>query len=932
MGQLTPEQEAALQAAERRLAQQQALDAAERRQTGGVRTAGERVNEAGEMVFREISDVLGLTTRGEPAETGTAEGVVENLQNLGTDALGGPVDLANTMVSDPLGLQGTMTTLFGTPPPEDVSVEEPIGGSAFLRDMFGVTDTPEESILGSLARGGGEGLLFGLGFGGSAASRAGAVLRGAPRPTSALGGVLNEMGRTTLERPIRALTAEAAAGGAALAAGEWARAEFPDSPAAQVLAELIGGVAAPVAIAGSVTAPVRGVDWLIQKAPGLGVIRRVISPPGETRAQARFSRAVGDGGDEVLARLNDEVLPGLSYAQRSESPGLLSLEVSLANRSDVGRAERAAGLNEVRESIRNEMLGVAGEVDYEAARTYLSDLLDTNLQVAARAANEAVTSLGVTAGRQEINEAVANEMRQILVAARETEGQLYNAVPMEVQSATTEARTAYETILAQTPRAQQGDIPEIATRFLGQEGRQNFGDAEPVSEMQGLRSELLQVARNSRAGDNPNFNRARIADLLADAVLADMSATEGGEALRTALTFSRELNQRFRQGPVGRLLGYARAGDRAVAPGLFLESSVGRGGPRGAVEQQAILDAADRSGAFTDVAGQSQEVMRSNIDDYLRVRFHEMAVNSDGTLREAGVNQFFSADRGFGMVLERSPELRAQFDQIVRVGRMDAQARRSAGARTLAPNASAAAVFVNRPLNVAFNQVASHADPVAQMNSLVEMVGRDSTGRALAGLKTGFAEWMMSGGRQTGGDGWSLPSSDTLMRITGAEHAANDAQRRARAMAEALFTEDEMARLRVVANTLRKVELAEAAGPSVEGVIGDLPHRLRELLVANLALRGAAATGPSGPGQLSFAQRVSRSAVDMVNRIFADKAPEILAEGITNGRFFREVLDAPIDTIPQQERVRQRLNAWLASVAAEEGRELTPDYEGFLID
>lgn len=101
--------------------------------------------------------------------------------------------------------------------------------------------------------------------------------------------------------------------------------------------------------------------------------------------------------------------------------------------------------------------------------------------------------------------------------------------------------------------------------------------------MRGLQSKLREVARNSRSGDNANLNRARIADSLADAITDDIALTEGGEEVaglvQAAVGYSRDLNNKFRKGTVGNLLGY-KQGAPKVPSGLVLENSIGVSGAR----------------------------------------------------------------------------------------------------------------------------------------------------------------------------------------------------------------------------------------------------------------------------------------------------------------------------------------------------------------
>src|SRR5690606_10661222 len=84
------------------------------------------------------------------------------------------------------------------------------------------------------------------------------------------------------------------------------------------------------------------------------------------------------------------------------------------------------------------------------------------------------------------------------------------------------------------------------------------------------RSRALEDMRLARAAGRRN--EARILDRFQEAILADLDALEAratgdvGESYRNALNFSRQLNEKFRRGTVGRLLGFERTGAPAVPP------------------------------------------------------------------------------------------------------------------------------------------------------------------------------------------------------------------------------------------------------------------------------------------------------------------------------------------------------------------------------
>jgi hypothetical protein len=395
--------------------------------------------------------------------------------------LGGPVDLANAA----LGVVG-------------LGSEEPFGGSKLIGKglaKLGVDVAPEgakpDSIGGYVARGVGEtagALLPG-----------GAIAKGAAALPGMAGRVAQSINQTWARKPITSLAGEVAAGAGAGAGGGIANQIAPGSLPAEVLGELAGGVGAGAAgIAAKATPTVTGLR--LAKKAIVPFTRSGAMPRAERRAQELAADPATAG-----KRLEQPTISSLTPAQRSGEKKLMSAERYIADQ-DPAFAEK---LTKQQEKATGQLKGALQEVGGGAS------LEDTHRVIGPQAFKN----------------------------ARAEERKLWARVPMDVQVPTEKTYKAFERVLVETPRAQMDDIPDAAKRLLSRDSNDGFGKIETVQEIQGLRSKLLEEARAARKAGHPN--KARIADNLAEALLADLDAAPGSAELREALDFSRGLNTKF---------------------------------------------------------------------------------------------------------------------------------------------------------------------------------------------------------------------------------------------------------------------------------------------------------------------------------------------------------------------------------------------------
>ena len=743
--------------------------------------------------------------------------------------------------------------------------------------------------------------------------------------------VLSAMGARFAGAPVATTAVETALGASAGAGGFIAGKVFPDSDAAVFIGDIVGGTVPSLMPA---TLAAKGVS------AARGIIRKALHPMtatgGRGRAVARLERAAPGARSTAAERMAQPTTPDpatgrpvLTPAARSEEPGLLALERSVVESSETllremdGHVARANAV--IQQSLR-ELGGPAPATAMseriESAHAYLKDLLESRVRIAAQRADERIEQLAPSVGREHANRLAREEIESALTAARTQERELFQAVPQDALVPTSATRNALQEHIADIGRAQRGDIPIEARRFLTPGSKAFFGEETTVLELRSLQSKLRETARNARGGEKRNLNKARIADDLADVITEDLANTRGGpeaaEAIAVAVAFSRDLNGRFSRGTVGRLLGRRAAGDPRTAASLTLEEALAGGGPKA---RQALDDIVK---AFDSPEAPDAHILTGATQDWIRGRFLATAVEQ-GQLNLRKAQTFLSRNEE---LLSRLPELRQSFNEAIAAGNAANVARRNAErVRFNDPRTSKAALFVQQGPVEAFDRIARL--PAAQASRETQMLlnraARDLTGEATEGLRAGFVEYLMTGAKTRARD----VDGDTFLSGFALREAMQNPS--TRLMTARLFSQDERNRLAVITRDLMRLDRQREARAGPEGILGDTSgkflERFARIVGAGVGRALGRATGSGGTVQIPG--QMSNAANELVQAGIKDPAARLISDAITNETLFRELLQEPMVAGGTQlsGRATRRLNAWVAVVLAEHGlrREEEPE-------
>lgn len=809
---------------------------------------------AGSMVLADQSGLMGQLNQG-----------IAN-------AAGGIVDLINPFdqphALNPFG-QGTGSA---------------VSGLETGMDAIGVNRAASEpdTFMENMARGAGE-AAGAAPFGGAAAK----ALSGA---AGLIGGVADDA--STAMNSARGFVSELFAG--AGAQGGQSLAEDAGAPEwMQTTAGILGGAGV-----GAIPSAVRRTPSAIGARKLTSAVKTAAMPYTQSggREVARQRMQELAGGSDRAEQLAREIGPteiGLTPAQQTGDPNLLGLEQEAMRRNPNLRAELDARAETGQQTAAANVRGMGGN-PADAQSFFDQRRADFRAQITDFVDRATDGALRPTAKNSEIinSQQVADKIKAAQDAARQQEGALWVRVPKGTQVGTTRARQAAQALIADTPRAQRDDIPRVVQELLGPDSNSGFGEFETVSEMHGLYSKLRETARAARSGTNQQRNMARISDEIADAILDDLGAGAGqtnvGRTIDEARAFSAEMHQTFDQGVIGKLLKQSIDGDRTVDPALTLERTVGRGGTQGAVGADNIRAA---TGPDADL----------QIEDFLQGRFNRAAFGPDGQFNARGGLAYM---RDNADMIERFPNLQETLGEAMRTQSRAANAKaRASNALTNMDNASKSptAAFNQAPAETAIDAVFKAKRPSFAARQLAATARKDTSGKALDGLKGSFADYIIRNSTDANG----LNGDAMLGFLARPENTAT---------LRTVLPNGDIGRMRMIGTELKKLRAGRKAAPDIGGLSPRSPNRLIEYAARIIAANQGAKAG-NGGASIQTANMASTQMKKMLGNLQNDKAEQMLIDAVSDPELFRLLLVDPGKVTLKPDQIN-RLAPYFAGAAA----------------
>lgn len=822
--------------------------------------------------------------------------------NVGlANVLGAPVDVAN------IGL-GMIPGY--TPSPE------PVGGSAMFRrglESMGagyrsLQDVPE--TLRPVAR---FGEIMGeatpIAAAPLAAARAGATGGRYAAPI------------VTAARRAPGTFAAAEAGGATGAAMGGAAAEwlFPGERLVSAGAEIAGGVASPAA---ALARAARGASEAARR------ITSALSPAGrEGMAAAELQRTVRAAAEEpgaLVPTLQEPVVaPGMTPAQRTESPALIGLERRLAKdipELDTRLQDRIKRTtDEINQAYRQAVGSGDSALIREAARErakWFEQLMESRLAGAEQRAFEQTVGLRPTVGRGEAGISARNILEDALSDARAGERELWGEVPKDVQVPSQATLNAYDAARGRLLEEESLPAPVEAfvDRLIGAE-RQAAEIAEgkiiprdeaidPITsgELLRFRSRLLSMQRDMRSGQNVDWTTHRALGDLADGVLDDLADVPGTDEARA---FSRQLNNLFSRGEVGRLLGFEAAGGSRVAPEMTLERALGGAGTRGDVASRQMEEAAQLQGLEGDLTRRTTMPAQEQFIRNLATR----TMDPQGRISPRALETFRRENRE---LLQQFPDLANQLASARDAQQLvDSTRRLSRQAQQAVQNRAAFSRLAGMedPARGVGN-VLRGANPMREYRELTRLARRGGPD-AQAGLRQATFDYLFSQATNPQGLISGARMRDLLTtRVTEGGPTLIGAMR----SGGVLNTEQGRNLMRVI-SAAEQIERTLASGARISEAIGDvnvLEDLMTRLVGANIG--GAGAVGQISGAPLVAAQAGSQFARRLAQKIPAARTRELLAQAVEDPQLMAALLSRGRSS-SQRRAVERQINAWLLQTA-----------------
>lgn len=744
----------------------------------------------------------------------------------------------------------------------------------------------------------------------------GAAARGARAGEGLLGPILTSFRATPVRNAAGELVSAAGAGAGAAIASK----AFPDSDEAEIIGQLLGGFATPLTLSAPrvFNAPV------VRNIPPLGTARRMgrfarsFTPTGaRLNAAKQIQKVAGDEAEDAARILSGEKMgvegAQLTPAQETQNPGLMRVERAFVAENPEMEDAIAARNLATREAVARDAEGIATDSD-SATRDFLESRVEAvqasikdRVETAMRNAQRRLAKLG-TNDKGEASAVVRDELDGALGDMKDREKALWSEVDSEAVAPTGGLKSEFESIMSGRNKADDPeDIPSYLESMVGEEG--SLSGAEPVNTLQSLRSRLLQDIRNERAKDAPNRRKVAVMERMQRATLGAMEEARGaGDDLQVALTFSKDLNQRFRQGPVGQILGFERRGGLKKAPELTLEGLLSPNGEKSAVNmatlEQAFQNMPERAERFHNAA-----------KSFIKARFTMEATDpSTGKVSVQSANRFI---RNNQKLMDNYPELKRQIQDATKAQHLTDSVQKSGALRSqnlVDRKKAKAALFLDAPPGQEIDRVLRSRSPAKNLKGLVSQVKKDPSGQALEGLRHQMVDRIMKSA-QGANPGQSvnkfLFDNAASIRTSG------------------LFTDAQLKRIYKIADTLSLMDIGRVKERGVSGLIDAKPDAVIDLVSrivgANLGAMGAAShTGST----LVAAEAGSRLMRKLTENIPLGRTRDVISSAVLDRDLMRELLVGRTERLARNKALRRRPNAWMANILAPGEREEREDQSG----
>jgi gas vesicle protein len=860
--------------------------------------AGTEDFETVRKAYLEVRESSGVEKAG-----ATLKGV-----NVGiADIAGAPVDLLNK-----LPLIGNL--LPGEQGFKPFS-ENPIGGSQSIRntmsDLFdigykNVEDLPADQrpfAVGGEVVGQTAGTVLPIAAAARNVSAVNALTQTAPKSNTAAQ-ILDTVVKTQARKPATTAGLELSIAAPAAVGAGIAEAVDPGDPTSRLYGELAGAFSPlvytnllPKLTTGLTTAIKSKLPGGVQAEAAKVAQQEVISGGGDPAKLAAILRASGDTSQTSAQITGDERLLAIENQLVSESSTFSD---------EIGKQTKQA-IAEFNEAYRQAITSGDPELVRQAAearRAKVLGILDARVKDAEKKAQQVASTTLKTTDPNAANVRAREILDEELSVARSTEKQLWSAVDRNSVVEADNFLSQYNELKGELTVGESLPEPVSAlAKSLGKaRTKQGLAKGETTSgDLLRARSRYLERAREARA--NNSFGDARRYQLLADAMLDDLDVVVG-ETASTARAFSRELNNKFTKGFVGKTLGFDRDGSLRVAPERTIESAVAGSDVQQRLNLQAQQAAAgDQSDAllqqqqdfFTNLAARTTNFDGSVNPDKLQTFIN----NNADTLRSLGLEDALTNVTTQRRLADRVAQQAQSADTFIN--------QKSAAARLLkVNNVSEAITKALRSGNVA-----------GEIGDYARLAKRSGNPAVLDGLRYGIYETLL--------DSATVPNSGLISgnRLEQLFNAKSGGKTLKQTLVDTgALTSGQANNIDRLIRKTKQFEAALANTSRAEDLLGGEDIFFDLLLRAggaNIGSLGAAAQATGTPLVLAGAgSRAARKIGDQIPKL---KVRNVIAEALKDPKLMATLLEKPTG-IKGRASQNKRLNAILVQAGILDGSEI----------
>ncbi len=692
-----------------------------------------------------------------------------------------------------------------------------------------------------------------------------------------------------------------------------------DDPSVVALFELGGGLLTPIAALSSpklAAKAIRGVKQTLVPFTKVGA---------EPRAAKRLQSLSAD--PEAAAAKIDVELP-VSPAKQVGEKRLLALENKVLEDNPVMESQLSEKLKGVIASTREAATDFDGEPNrvraiLQRGKDYIVNLMDVRAATAAQEAQDAVVALGPNASSREMSRTARTSVEAALTDARSVENELWGEIDKTVPAAFNNAKKAYSEIIAARSEL---DDPKDIPKWIGK----IFTDESvTLNDVHAARKRLGQGIAKERGKVTPRRNKIRILTSVYDAALNDMSAANS-EGVDTAIAFSRNLNEKFTRGEVGRMLGFTPTGVSRVDPADTLQFIFSGTAPAPKIKQllTSLKDVPNASPKIKQLLA-DQPDLKPELKSFFKKLFADQVFRGEN-LNQNAAKRFMQkwTDKG---LFEIFPDIEGQFRETislsrkaVTLGKRAAIVGKRGGSRTpFSENKSLATLYLDELPGEEMNTLLRAKPKRKFARALVRKMQGDK--RAERGLKDSFVEALLNKSRTN-------TISETGEKLVSGRKFERLLADNTEAMKGLGMTETEINRLNIYAKALKAAE--SSTNEKAKDILEDTPSFLLQLPARLIGAKGGQRLAGSGSGgglgsSLVLAQAGSKQAQRLLKRFTMDKAARMLVEAHAatpeGNKLYKALLTASTDTPKKQRAAVKVLNTWMLGVEAETLAEKSPE-------